>query len=56
MARTATAPHSHITQSARPVTGCPACALIRPAAMRAHPYALDSVNRAEPIRHPEGPA
>lgn len=25
--------HNHVTQSAHPVTGCPACALIRPEVM-----------------------
>lgn len=34
--------HNHLFQTRSPVTGCPACALIRPEVMNAHPRMIGS--------------
>lgn len=41
--------HTHICQTRSPVTGCPACARIRPEVMNAHPRMIGSGMFGPPI-------
>jgi hypothetical protein len=45
--------HSHLTQAKAPVDGCPACALIRPAAMVRTNFGMLRAGLLGPILQPQ---